>query len=500
VLILSACTTPGQDPNDDDNDPGPPPPATFPDLTVRWLQIDPDPLTPHSLQGTVSFIVTNIGDAPAERTTTLVVLETETSPGTFEVVTALEIPTPAVDQGGAVQLFSEMRWDDYLPFGDHRITVSVDVAGELNQSDISNDRIQRNLRLPHPCADPGAPVFFADATLQSEVARSLSLSGSTVSCGELQNLTVLYAGYLGITDLTGIESATRLSIVDVVGSRIESLAPLTGLPSLTRLALSHVDEGQMPVIGELATLDQLHLEDSAAHDLTPLLSLQRLRELTLNNSSVHDIAPLSRLPEIRWLTLSENPITDLWPLAEVPNLASLTLRDLDADEWGVLQNLSTLTSLTVGWNANFEPEVLNALPESLSTLNVEGQGLSDLSFLASVPQLRTLSLYENQITDAAAVSALELLEYLMLAGNNITDVSFLTNLTDLYHVSLMGNRIGDISPLLDLESSRDDISIDLSYNCLDLTPGSPARLVLSELQARGITVWWEYQDECGSGG
>jgi hypothetical protein len=83
-----------------------------------------------------------------------------------------------------------------------------------------------------------ASVPIADARLRTAVNTSLgknSLDG--VSLGELEGLTRLDAQGLAITDLSGLEQATALSVADLRNNGISSLAALTGLTNLTEILL-----------------------------------------------------------------------------------------------------------------------------------------------------------------------------------------------------------------------------------------------------------------------
>ncbi len=495
LLLLAACAaTEAEEPNGDDE---PPPPPTYPDLAAHWIRLSPDPLELLSQDAVVTFVVANSGDAPAERTLTRVELEVETAPGVHEAVSSFDALTPAIDRGGAAQLTVQLWWNEPLPFGDHRVVVTVDANGELEQTNRANDRAERSVSLPHPCADPSSAVVFADELLQAYVAQALGLESLSVTCDELQDLTAIAAGYLGIGSLGGVEMASRLRAVDVAGGPIDSLAPLTALEALRELMLSHVDATGLAVIAQLEGLEHLSLHDSAAHDLSFVHGLQHLRRLELHSSNVHDVASLSRLPDLDSVALVANPVTDLAPLADLPRLWSLTLEEMQPDDWGFLAELESLNHLALGRNSNFHSAALTHLPESVRGLWIYDQELDGLAFLRETPQLESLALMGTDIVDASVVGELTSLVDLNLVSNRITDLSFLAGLTQLSYLGLTQNRITSIEPLLDLELGSGDLTIDLVYNCLDHTPGSDAWRVVTELESRGVTVWWEPQEECG---
>jgi internalin A len=81
----------------------------------------------------------------------------------------------------------------------------------------------------------------------------------------------------------------------------------------------------------------------------------------------------------------------------------------------------------------------------LTTLNLSGNQITDISFLGWLTNLTTLNLYNNQITDFSFLGSLTNLTTLTLDNNRITDISFLGSLTNLTTLHLYNNQITDIS-------------------------------------------------------
>ena len=217
---------------------GPSNPEGHPDLAVSWLHTDPSEMGPGALAVEVAFLVTNLGEMPAGATTTRVAFEVETEPGSRFTVAAEDVYTPPIDRGGTFYISQSLSWNDRLPFGEHRIVVTLDALHELEQSDASNDSAEVLVGLEHPCTDPNERVAFADPQLESLVASSLGLPTDFVSCDALQELHELWAGYLPITSLDGLQLASRLEAVYVPGSAVTDLSPLEALPSLQVLDIS----------------------------------------------------------------------------------------------------------------------------------------------------------------------------------------------------------------------------------------------------------------------
>ena len=118
-------------------------------------------------------------------------------------------------------------------------------------------------------------------------------------------------------------------------------------------------------------------------------------------------------------------------------------------------------------------------------------GISDISPLAGLTQLRQLHLRGYSISDISPLAELTRLTHLYLAGNNISDVSPLAGLTHLGVLSLDGNNISDISPLAGLTQLqwlyiRGDINNRLATNDNNISDISPLA-GLTKLQWLGLS-------------
>nr|VFK56040.1 MAG: hypothetical protein BECKTUN1418D_GA0071000_104010 [Candidatus Kentron sp. TUN] len=77
-------------------------------------------------------------------------------------------------------------------------------------------------------------VYIPDPILRRYINRALGRnSADSLSRSDLLRLTGLIAPDAGITDLTGLEAAENLEVVDLNGNRIADLSPLSGLENLT---------------------------------------------------------------------------------------------------------------------------------------------------------------------------------------------------------------------------------------------------------------------------
>ena len=76
-------------------------------------------------------------------------------------------------------------------------------------------------------------VEFPDPNLAAAVRNTLDLDATNpITQTDLEALTYLYADDAGITDLTGLEYATRLGVLTLSRNQISDFEPLSHLPRL----------------------------------------------------------------------------------------------------------------------------------------------------------------------------------------------------------------------------------------------------------------------------
>ena len=267
-------------------------------------------------------------------------------------------------------------------------------------------------------------VTIPDANLRAAINEALDKSeNARITHEEMLTLTALDAHNRGITDLTGLETATNLLSL---GLRNNLISDLTPLASLTRL-------------------QQLDLNSNVILDLSPLASLINLREMWISVNFISDLSPIAGLIKLEEIGMSEIPLADLAPLSGLVNLRAIS-----------------------GWDTPVvNLEGIAELPK-LQDINMCNAGISDLSPLAKAKGLIGLYLAESQITDLSPIARLTNLKFLNFQGNQISDISPLKNLTNLTWLNLSGNEISDVSPIAENQGLT---WIDLSNNFItDPTP------------------------------
>ena len=210
-----------------------------------------------------------------------------------------------------------------------------------------------------PLAAKAQTVTIPDPNLRAAIEKTLDkASGAPITASEMATLTGLEAKNANISDLTGLEGATKLTRLDLGDNAITDISVLvglanltdisldfnnitdisvlsgltkligldlgynaiidhsivSGLTNLTRLDLRSTNTSDLSVLSDLTKLERLYIDSNRISDLSPLAGLTELRSLGLNGNSISDLSPLKGLTNLSWMRLASNNITDLSPL------------------------------------------------------------------------------------------------------------------------------------------------------------------------------------------
>ena len=204
-----------------------------------------------------------------------------------------------------------------------------------------------------------------------------------------------------------------------------------------------------------------------------------LTDLELDWNSITTITQLSSLTNLQILCLVDNPIRNISPLINLINLQRLDLGHTEIRDISPIQNLTNITSLNIGGNPI--PTSNWAFLKNWTWL--QGFGLGDMNLPNS---------------DIKFLSNFTSLNWLNLCGNQISDISPLQNLTNLQWLYLDHNIITDIQPLVNNSGIGSGDKVVISYNYLDLTPGSTDMNNINILINRGVNVVYQPQNATSS--
>ena len=298
-------------------------------------------------------------------------------------------------------------------------------------------------------------VSVHDANLRAKIAETLGKPlGAQLTAGDMLALTRLEAPNANIQDLTGLEQAYNLTVLNLGGESISG----QGLSNSNKIS-----------------------------DFSPLVGLTQLTTLNLSFNSLSDVSFLSGMTQLRSLYLGNNNLSDVSFLSELTQLTFLYLRNNRITDVSSLAGLTQLTSLALSGNSIVDVSGLAGLIQ-LTALSLDSNTLSNVAPLAQLAQLTSLNLYNNNISDISALAGLLELTSLNLGYNSILDVSSLAKLTKLTVLYLYNNTISDVSALVRLNLTGiqwNSIGLFLERNPLSYTS---INTHIPIMEAKGVKV------------
>ena len=175
---------------------------------------------------------------------------------------------------------------------------------------------------PPPVSSPA--VNIPDPNLRAAVETALGkAAGAPITAADMETLTWLDASNANISNLTGLEHATNLTLLlDLGGNHLSDLSPISGLTNLTKLNLYNSSLSDISVVSALTNLTDLNFFHNSISDISPVASLTNLTILTLSSNSISDISPVANLTNLTRLGLHTNRISDISPLVSNIGLGS----------------------------------------------------------------------------------------------------------------------------------------------------------------------------------
>ncbi|OHB64260.1 MAG: hypothetical protein A2168_07005 [Planctomycetes bacterium RBG_13_50_24] len=239
---------------------------------------------------------------------------------------------------------------------------------------------------------PEGLVYFADPNLKAAVEERLGVTDPTTN--DMLMMTYISPIDRGITDLTGIEYATNMTVLELYRNEITDVSPLSGLTNLKYLNLQRNQISDISPLSVLHNLLDLDIEGNLIIDITALSGLNNLTGLRLPSNQIVNVSPLSLLTNLLLLDIAGNNINDISPLANLINLDVLGIGN------NQISDVSTLSGMT-----------------NLTWLGIQQNNIDDISPLSGLSNLMELYLNVNQISDISPLLGLTNLTALQLQSN-----------------------------------------------------------------------------------
>ncbi|MDE0185259.1 MAG: leucine-rich repeat domain-containing protein [Candidatus Poribacteria bacterium] len=264
-----------------------------------------------------------------------------------------------------------------------------------------------------PVTATAQTVNIPDPNLRAKIRDALGkTSGEAITTADMETLTDFNAQEANITDLTGLEHATNLTILFLNQNSISDISPVAKLTELVILRLSQNSISDISPIAKLTELVILQLSQNSISDISPIAKLTNLRLLWLDNNFISDISPVAKLTNLTLLWLDFNSVSDISPVAKLTNLTDLALRDNSISDISPIAKLTNLIDLFLNNNSISDISPVVGLT-NLTRLWLNKNSISDISPLVEntgLGQNDTVAVRGNPLNDAAIITHIPALE------------------------------------------------------------------------------------------
>ncbi len=230
--------------------------------------------------------------------------------------------------------------------------------------------------------------WMPDGNLTAAVRAALGLQeGEELTQEALKRLTSLDASASQISDLTGLEYATKLTSLGLGVNSISDISAVSGLTSLTTLWLPANSISDISALSGLTSFTSLTLGANSISDISAVSGLTSLTWLTLGATSISDISAISGLTSLTTLDLSGNSISDISAVSGLTSLTSLHLNGNSISDISAVSGLKNLTTLSISGNPIKDYGPLRSL---IAAIEADGRSLSlDITIPAAAPARST---------------------------------------------------------------------------------------------------------------
>jgi len=441
------------------------------------LEFNPGVLTFQVRDGTVCSISPNpstidfggviVGGSESQ---TVRLTNNETQPATVESITIVDgNGEPVTD--GIFSIVSDNATGRTIASG---VTATFAVSFAPPNSGVFNG----NVEIAVDCAGADAtlgveltgrgatPVVFEDAALEARIREILNIPDRVILDSDLETLTSLNIAGLRASNLTGLEAATNLEVIDVRENNFEDIAATFDI--LNQLPLQLIIRDFPRGGGAPGALTEFEVTGVAGDLIYFDVNLNALEVLDVS-TGVIDVTDPDNLIVLR--TLEEQGVRLETGLNNLPPAASIRiegrLADTDGDGFATVtldgsgsgDIDGTLRDWAWSWDDQraFGRTTSGTFSTGRTTLTLtvtdDDGATTSTTFRLSIAQLIT---FEDPAVEAAVREALDMptqnilaldmlrLTKLDLSGKGVTDLAGLETATNLQILNLQNNRISDI--------------------------------------------------------
>ncbi|MEZ4742100.1 MAG: leucine-rich repeat domain-containing protein [Bdellovibrionota bacterium] len=381
----------------------------------------------------------------------------------------------------------------------------IDFLVASHQCDFSHAKIQ----------DKTTRDSFIDVCKQPNMAQKPTINALSIISGSndcptilqiLSSRKVLNLSGFRLVDISPLAFFENLSELDVSGNYLSEIDSLTSMPNLheVNIAQNYIIDLKPKFKGDVRVLGsklQFHnffsteflklcmLTDDQPQDIKQTIRILRYK---FGNESCAVVN--NKLLNETSLELVSSGIRSLEPFKELQSLKTLNLNDNSVSDLRALDGLESLKYLNIGWHGDIDEHSWSILEQlqRRQSLKVVGKelvaGLHTSSsyfqqcpsrHFAKVRHAMEMQMYVNVYSCKDSNYFLRQVRQLNLSNLKLTHIGFLEPLQQLVNLDLSNNQIDDFSILEKLPS--------LKYVEIRGNPGITKGLI-NHLKARGVIV------------
>ena len=294
----------------------------------------------------------------------------------------------------------------------------------------------------------------------------LMIIGLCVSISELNKVKIADESYKK-SDYTLILEKKTLTAEDI--SNIAKFKNISALYirdcTITASSLASVNEHDLLTL----VIANCSLTDTQFNSIS-FESFNRLATLSLSgNKNISNLSKISSVSDtLESLCLDEIKLKDSDFLRDFKALKKISINNTDIDDLTALINMAYLEELSASGN---NIKNLDGLENAtvLETVNLSDNKIKVISQLRNSHEtLKTLNLDNNNISDASKLSECKNITNLSMANNDLSDVSWTKTLNRLVTLDLSANKIKSLEGITQSSFLR---NINLSENKLESIEG-----------------------------
>ena len=402
-------------------------------------------------------------------------------------------------------------FSEYITVEVHCDGADLYVSTDADYPSMTQDAYQGPITLPI-----GETVIYAIAVNSDGLVSPLNVGGYTIQ-GVVELVTfadpAMEAVIRAAVEATPTEPiyTNRLWAVNqiTVPAEATTYEDLQHLTRLTSLTIHSNSKGDLAILEQLGTLQELHLDQIrlGEEDIQRISNLTELKVLTLSGCSLSNINAFSGLTKLTWLDLSSNTLRNINALSGMTAMEHLNLSNNVVNTLDPLSKLTKLRYLDVSYNAvaSLAPlkdfSLLNTLIASnnqiasvadlsgllaLETLDVSHNNLEDIQPLETLSELIELKASNNALTSMVGLQRLMHLRILDLSYNQITELPVFQKTCELVNINMSHNLLQSVDLLADLPWLN-TVNVDYNEEISDLLPLDTCP-VLIRVNAYGTNV------------